>query len=120
MRYVVAASVAVLIAAPAAVAGPDALSIAKRALRLAKEPPAVTHVYSNVEGPMGLHQGEYPTEAVCPRGMVPISAVAEDLPAAISLRIIPRRRSGRVVYRLNYPYHGPGITVTCLRARIQR
>ena len=118
MRYVVVASVALLVAAPAALGGPDALSIAKRALRLAKEPPAVTYIHDEVNAPMGHLPGEYTAEAVCPKGMVPVSAIAEEPASALSLSIIARRRSGQVVYHLEYPYHGPGVTVTCMAGRV--
>ena len=119
MRYLFAVlAVMVLVAAPVAVAGPDALSIAKRALRLAKEPPKSAQVHTSARE---VHGREVVVRARCPRGMIAMGVVpelggagGEFVSAGIS------EREGLALFRLpeSVPPIGPDplpeITVTCI------
>jgi hypothetical protein len=113
MRYIAVALTALLVSVPAlAVAGgPDALSIAKRALRLAKKPPTVKHIYSS-EGERG--NDIIIVHARCPRGMKAISVLPDSRPyesahitgrAAQATFLAPPTRSD---------HDEPAITVTCI------
>jgi hypothetical protein len=116
VRYFTAALAALLIAAPAAaVAGPDALSIAKRALRLAKEPPRVEYV-------PGLPKGD--TEgirytATCPRGMLPVGEF-HDFEGTVWVQ--PDDRAVKGFWRNPPPLGTSNATLTavCAEARLQR
>jgi hypothetical protein len=77
LRYFIIAVIALLVAAPGAIGGPDALSIAKRALRLADEPPRVVHAYAETPYLVEQEAGIAHYRATCPRGYVAISGYTE-------------------------------------------
>jgi hypothetical protein len=118
MRYLAAALAALLISVPAmAVAGgPDALAIAKRALRLAEQPrPEIKQIYSAAwKGGSDIQR----LVVRCPRGMVAAAITAET-------RTLSESVSGRRAFAtkqrdpgLGFGPGPDGITVTCIRGRL--
>ena len=118
MRYLAIGLVALLISAPAAaLAGPDAISIAKRALTLAKQPPKVKQIYTAV--PTSADSQYERFRVWCPRGMLAISITAE---TTTVYEAVIGRRAFVVQPRDPYVWSGAtsGITVTCMEGRLQR
>lgn len=114
MRYLaVGLAVALLVVVPAAVAGPDALSLAKRALRLAKEPPKVVQIHTSESTPSG--ESAF-FRVRCPRGMVAAGIASEE---PTRYESIQGRRAFVVISQ--QPTIGPksGITVTCVEGRLR-
>jgi hypothetical protein len=120
LRYFIIAVAVLLVAAPAAIGGPDALSIAKRALALAKEPPRLAQVYSEV----GHTSGQVRVVvATCPRGMVAINvepepSVGEYVGSSVG------GRKGQATFVLPEVPLGlglklPAINVTCIEGRLR-
>jgi hypothetical protein len=120
LRYLAAAIAALLISVPAvAVAGgPDALSVAKRALRLAKQPPEITYVRTEGgafnQSPRGIRH-----RIVCPRGTLPVNAFPE-FESVVTVN--PDKREVRAFQSLlpeedaAYSSHA-GMTVVCIEGR---
>ena len=117
MRYIAAGLIALLVAAPMVAAGPDALSVAKRALRLAEQPPRVKQVFTNVVAER-TGSGDDRIEVRCPRGMIAVG-IAPEIP---TLReSVSGRRAVAVVEHQERGLMGPGpdgITVTCVEGEL--
>ena len=121
MRYAAIALVALLISAPAvAISGPEALSIAKRALRLAQQPPKIKQIYTTV--------AESENDQVrrirvrCPFGMVAAAispetqSLYESVHRRVAVAVVPQDPTASTPF-------GPGpdgITVTCIEGRLVR
>ena len=117
MRYLAVGLVALLISAPAAaLAGPDAISIAKRALALAKQPPQVKQIYTATPA---VTDPQYDLFRVrCPRGMVAVS-ITPETPAVYET--VNGRRAWATLPRNQWGSGGAsGITVTCMEGQLTR
>ena len=111
MRYFTLALIALLISVPAVAAGgPDALSIAKRALRLAKEPPKVKQLFTTVA--TNREDGRY-FHVLCPRGWVAV-AIAAGAPTQYE-SVGGRRATAVLPPEPGLGESVSGITVTCLK-----
>jgi hypothetical protein len=116
LRYLVVVSVVLLIAAPVAIGGPDALSIAKRALRLAKEPPAVTQ-YSVEQLSRRGTDGPFQIKFRCPQGMLAV-AVTPNTPYSHVMSASVRGRRALVLYDYGELDRPLNATVTCAQGRL--
>lgn len=123
MRNLGLALVALLISVPAAAsAGPDALSIAKRALRLAEAPPEVAQLYS--EDAVATGDRHLRIVVLCPRGMVAMSALPHPgMTETKGVNVTRRRGVGVFWMPPDFPAIGPvgpSLTVTCIEGRLRR
>ena len=107
---------ALLVSVPAVsvAGGPDALSIAKRALRAAEKPPKIKYVFSSVrQGNIG----DLTIKAQCPRGMLPVGVMPDSGPTTfLSSNLGPARR-GIATFRATQTLDridSPSITVACI------
>jgi hypothetical protein len=120
VRYAAIALLALLISAPAVAIGtPDALSMAKRALRLAKEPPKVKQIYTTVAESENAEVRRIRVR--CPRGMV-AAAISPELPSLyesvqgrVAFAVLPQQQQGA-----GFGPGPDGITVTCIEGRLIR
>jgi hypothetical protein len=122
LRYLALALVALLVSVPAvAVAGPDALSIAKRALRLAQEPPKVAEPVFDKSVDLGNNLLRI--KGRCPRGMVAINQQTDEGATELLGTTLDGRR-GSALFRKPEDFPGmgpvwPSMQLICIEGEIR-